>query len=74
MKVRAKHWLKHNGLWHHGGEEFEVEDAELRELRGMVEIAETSGITAEPERTEPERVEPEQPKRRGRKPKAEAAQ
>lgn len=26
MKVIAKHWVNYNGVWHRGGEEFEVED------------------------------------------------
>lgn len=26
MKVVAKHWLNYNGVWHKGGEEFEVEN------------------------------------------------
>ena len=28
MKVRAKCWINYNGVWHKGGEEFEVADIE----------------------------------------------
>lgn len=28
MKAIAKHWLNYNGVWHAGGEEFEVENFE----------------------------------------------
>ena len=29
MRVRAKCWINHNGTWHKGGEEFEIEDTEI---------------------------------------------
>ena len=28
MRVQAKHWLNYKGVWHMGGEEFEVDDIE----------------------------------------------
>ena len=28
MRVRAKCWINYNGVWHKGGEEFEVADCE----------------------------------------------
>ena len=68
MKVRANHWLKHGGTWHKGGDVFDINPAEAAELRGMIEIAEAPVLTTEPEAPQ------EQPKRRGRRTKAEAAE
>lgn len=50
--------MKHNGVWHRGGEEFEVSTTEADALKDMVEIAETP-------------VLPEEPKKRSRAKKAE---
>lgn len=29
MKVRAKHWINYNGVWHKGGDKFDIEDSEI---------------------------------------------
>lgn len=65
MKVKAKHWLNYNGIWHMGGEEFEIPTTDADVLGDMVEIAET------PVQIEPEASAEEQPKRRGRQKRAE---
>ena len=65
MKVKAKHWLKYNGIWYRGGDEFEIPTTDAEALGGMVEIAET------PVHVEPAEPEEEQPKRRGRPKKSE---
>lgn len=70
MKVKAKNWLKHNGTWYRGGDMFEIATVEVDELQGMIEMAETPVLTAEPEETG--EIPEDQPKRRGRKPKAES--
>lgn len=70
MKVKAKNWLKHNGTWYRGGDMFEIATVEMDELQGMIEMAETPVLTAEPE--EAGEIPEDQPKRRGRKPKAES--
>ena len=69
MKVKAKHWLKHNGVWYKGGDTFEIPTTDAKELEGMVELDETPVF-------EPvvEEKPVEQPKRRGRKAKAETAE
>lgn len=72
MKVKAKHWLKHDGVWYKGGDEFEVSEIEAEALKGMIEITEAP-VHAEPEKPQ-EVTTTEQPKRRGRKPKAETAE
>ena len=65
MKVKAKHWLKHNGIWYRGGDVFEIPTTDAKELEGMVEIAETPvGETAEPA--------VEAPKKRGGRPRKTA--
>lgn len=53
MKVIAKCWLNHNGVWHRGGEEFEVEDFEA-----VKDFAEPTEEVSE--------IFPPEPKRRGR--------
>ena len=53
MKVIAKHWLNYNGVWHKGGEEFEVDDFET-----VKEYADLAEETSE--------IFPPEPKRRGR--------
>ena len=56
MKIKAEHWINHNGTWYKPGQEYETE-------------AQPAAMTAEPEpATEPEK---EQKPRRGRKTKAE---
>ena len=65
MKVKAKHWLKYNGVWYRGGDEFEIPTTDAEALDGMVEIAET------PVHVEPVEPEEDQPKRRGRPKKSE---
>lgn len=55
MKVIAKHWLNYNGVWHKGGEAFEVEDFEqVREFAEPVKEVFVSEVF------------PPEPKRRGR--------
>lgn len=54
MKVRAKHWLNYNGVWHKGGEEFEVDNFE--QVKDY----------AEPVQFESAVFPPEEPKKRGR--------
>ena len=68
MKVKAKHWLKYNGTWYQGGDEFEISAADAGDLEEMVEIAET------PVHTEPAAESEAQPKRRGRRKTAESAE
>ena len=63
MLVRAKHNIFRSGVFHRGGETFEVSTAEADELREFVDIAET------PIHEEAKTAEPEAPKR-GRKKKA----
>ena len=65
MKVRAKHFLKYNGMWYRGGETFEISTTEATELEDMIEVAETPVSEKEPEKPAAE-----QPKRRPRKAKA----
>jgi len=67
MKVRAKHWLKYDGVWHKGGETFEIPTTDAKELEGMIEIAETPVL--EPELKVEAEETAEAPKKRGRKPK-----
>ena len=58
MKVRAKHNIKFNGVWHKGGEVFEISTVDAETLNGMIDIAETPVH---------EEAAPEQPqKKRGR--------
>jgi len=72
VKVRAKHWLKYDGVWYMGGAKFEVSTAEADRLKRDVEIAETPVLTAEPEKPaeapaeEPVTEVAEPQKRRGR--------
>ena len=65
MKVKAKHWLKHNGVWYRGGDVFEIPTTDADELKGMVDIAETPIEDA---------AEPavEAPKKRGGRPRKAA--
>ena len=69
MRVRAKHWLKHDGIWHQGGDEFEIPAADAKQLEGMIEIADAMDSVSEPEDQAEEKAEQPQ-KKRGRKPKA----
>lgn len=67
MKVKAKHWLNYNGVWHKGGDIFEANDFEaIKEHVEKVEetVEETQYVS---EIFPPE----EQPKRRGRPKKTE---
>lgn len=55
MKVKAKHWINADGVWHKAGEIFEIESAE-----GIEKGVE---VIAEPE----SEVEPEKPERASEK-------
>ena len=70
MKVKAKHWLNYNGVWHRAGETFEVEDFDT-----VKDHAEKVGEAKEEvkEQYVSEIFPPveEQPKRRGRPKKTE---
>ena len=59
MKVKAKHWLNHDGTWYRAGETFEISTSDAEALADSVEISETPVRAAETEETEA-------PKRRGR--------
>lgn len=68
MKVKARHWLNHDGTWYRAGETFEISTGDLDEMRGVVELAETPvtdniGVDAD--------GEVETVKRRGRPKKSE---
>lgn len=71
MKVRAKHWINYNGAWHKGGDEFEIDDAEIIEGVELIEAAQDEQ-SVEPVEAEPkfqsEIFPPEEkaPKKRGR--------
>lgn len=71
MKVRAKHWINYNGCWHKGGEEFEIDDAEILDGVELIEAAQEEQ-SVEPVEAEPEfqseifPPEEEAPKKRGR--------
>ena len=64
MRVKAKCWVNYNGVWHKGGEIFNVESEE--EVKGLVVVSDdfVSDIFP-PEETV------EEPKRRGRPRKTE---
>ena len=73
MKVKAKHWLNYNGVWHKGGETFEVDSFD--EVKGHAEkvneeVQET-GNTYISEIFPPVDEPVEQPKKRGRPKKTE---
>ena len=70
MRVRAKHWLKYDGIWHQGGDEFEIPAEDAKELEGMIEIADATVSVSEPEDKAEEKAEQPQ-KKRGRKSKAD---
>lgn len=57
MKVKAKHWLNFDGVWHRAGETFEISTADAGRISEHIETAETP-VTDE--------VETEMPKKRGR--------
>lgn len=65
MRVKAKHWLNYNGVWHKGGDIFEADDFdEIKEHVEKVDTEETQYVS--------EIFPPvEQPKRRGRPKKTE---
>lgn len=68
MKVRAKHWLNYNGVWHKAGEIFDVDNFdEVREY--AVQVGYVSDVFPP---DEPEKTPAEAPKKRGgRKKKTE---
>lgn len=67
MRVKAKHWLNYNGVWHKGGDTFETNDFEA--IKEHVEKVEE---TVEETQYVSEIFPPdEQPKRRGRPKKSE---
>lgn len=41
MRVKAKHWLTYEGVWHRADEEFEISATDADSLAGMIEITET---------------------------------
>ena len=65
MRVKAKHWLNYNGVWHKGGDTFEADNFdEIKEHVEKVDTEETQYVS--------EIFPPvEQPKRRGRPKKSE---
>lgn len=73
MKVIAKHWLNYNGVWHKGGDAFDVDDFEdVKEHAEKAEeetdkVDETYVSNIFPPADEPA----EQPKKRGRPKKTE---
>ena len=70
MRVRAKHWLNHGGIWHQGGDEFEVSAAEAEQMKDMVTIVDASYRVPEPEAKAEEKTET--PKKRGGRPRKTA--
>lgn len=56
MKVKAEHWINHNGTWHRPGEEYETDEAD-QEASDDVHVQEAPGA--------------EQPAKRGRRKKTE---
>ena len=64
MKVKALANIKHGGRWIFSGETFEANEAELKELAGLVEQA---GPAPEAQ-AEAEKPEEEKPRRFGTKP------
>lgn len=73
IRVRAKHWLNHNGVWHKWGEVFEVEENEFDGLKDCVSKV-NDGFVSDvfPPVDEEKAKEPEKPKRRGRPKKTES--
>lgn len=65
MKVTAKCWLNYNGVWHKGGESFDVDNIE--EIKDYVTV--NSEYVSEIFPSDEPVVEP--PKRRGRPKKTE---
>lgn len=65
MKVKAKHWLNHDGVWHSAGEIFEISTADAEALMDSVQIFETPVTTVEVDETDV-------PKRRGRPKRTDA--
>lgn len=63
MKVKALANIKHGGRWIFTGETFDADEAELKELAGLVEQA---GPAPEA-KTEAEKPEEEKPRRSGTK-------
>ena len=49
MKVKAKHWLNYNGVWHKGGDEFEIPDGDLEQVAEYVEAGEYVSAIFPPE-------------------------
>lgn len=64
VKVRAKSWLNHNGVWHSGGEIFEIDEKETEAMSEHVEVLGTFVSDVFP----PEQEQEEKPvqKKRGR--------
>ena len=68
MKVKAKHWVKYDGLWHRAGEVFDISLTEVDRMSADVDLAEPLDRDAEPDIAEVPAVE-EKPSRRGGRPK-----
>ena len=49
MKVKAKHWLNYNGVWHKGGDEFEIPDEDFKEISEYVKVGEYVSAIFPPE-------------------------
>lgn len=49
MRVKAVTNIKYGGDWHFAGEEFDIRDAELDELKGLVEATGKPASKAAPE-------------------------
>lgn len=64
MRVKAKYWLKYDGTWYRGGDEFEIALTDADMLGDAIEIAETP-VSGEGT------VKTVEPVKRGRKKKVE---
>lgn len=56
MRVKAKCWLNYNGVWHMGGEVFEVDDKDMESVKDYVSCCEDITVA----------FPPNKPKKRGR--------
>lgn len=54
MRVKAKHNINLSGVWHKGGEVFEISTTDAEALGDMIEIAETP-VAEVPEAEAPKR-------------------
>lgn len=68
MKAKAKHWVNYNGVWHMTGEVFNIDPADVDEMKLYADVMGDALATNE---TEQEELISEEPAKRGRKRKAE---